>query len=114
MRTGGLWRMRSGSSGADVGKLDLFSGDTHKTASAVTIYGGNNHDGEQVGASNGFLEIFGGGYPNTTFFSRLFNYAGKIRIIETESVRREFRKMLELFLALDKSTGANQHDSDKD
>ena len=33
----------------------------------------------------------------TTFFSWVFNYAGKIRIIEPESVRREFRKMLDVF-----------------
>ena len=49
----------------------------------------------------------------TTFFSWVFNYVGKIRIIEPESVRREFRKMLELFLGLDKSTEATQHDFGK-
>ena len=33
----------------------------------------------------------------TTFFSWVFNYAGKIRIVEPEAVRSEFGKMLERF-----------------
>ena len=33
----------------------------------------------------------------TTFFSWVFNYAGKIRIVEPEAVRAEFGKMLERF-----------------
>nr|MBQ4456446.1 WYL domain-containing transcriptional regulator [Clostridia bacterium] len=44
----------------------------------------------------------------TTFFSWVFNYAGKIRITEPESVRVEFRKLLERFLG---PTGADSSDS---
>lgn len=48
----------------------------------------------------------------TTFFSWVFNYAGKIRIIAPGSIKSEFRKMLRLFLSQDESDGADQHDSD--